>query len=76
MHRDAAPQWPEGDWSIRITGEPEMQLTLPHAWNRDVLGSTAAHAINAIPYVVNAGPGVKTFLDLPMIAGRGSAWRR
>jgi hypothetical protein len=76
MHRDAAPQWPEGDWSIRITGEPDMQLTLPHAWNRDVLGSTAAHAINAIPYVVNAGPGVKTFLDLPMIAGRGSAWRR
>jgi hypothetical protein len=25
---------------------------------------------------VNAGAGVKTFLDLPMIAGRGSAWRR
>jgi hypothetical protein len=76
MHRDAAPDWPQGDWSIRITGEPDMQLTLPHSWNRDVLGSTAAHAINAIPYVVNAGPGVKTFLDLPMIAGRGSAWTR
>ena len=76
MHRDAAPDWPQGDWSIRITGEPEMQLTLPHSWNRDVLGSTAAHAINAIPYVVTAGPGVKTFLDLPLIAGRGSARRR
>ncbi len=76
MHRHAAPDWPQGDWSIRITGEPEMQLTLPHSWNRDVLGSTAAHAINAIPYVVAAGPGVKTFLDLPLIAGRGSAWRR
>jgi 4-hydroxy-tetrahydrodipicolinate reductase len=76
MHREAAPHWPEGDWSIRITGEPEMRLTLPHSWNRDVLGSTAAHAINAIPYVVKAGSGVKTFLDLPMIAGRGSAWRR
>jgi hypothetical protein len=76
MHRDAAPDWPQGDWSIRITGEPDMELTLPHSWNRDVLGSTAAHAINAIPYVVTAGPGVKTFLDLPMIAGRGSAWTR
>jgi hypothetical protein len=76
MHRDAAPDWPQGDWSIRIAGEPDMELTLAHSWNRDVLGSTAAHAINAIPYVVHAGPGVKTFLDLPMIAGRGSAWTR
>jgi hypothetical protein len=76
MHADAAPEWPRGDWSIRITGEPEMHVTLPHSWNRDVLGSTAAHAINAIPYVVEAGPGVKTFLDLPLIAGRGSAFDR
>jgi hypothetical protein len=76
MHAEAAPDWPHGDWSIRITGEPAMHLTLPHSWNRDVLGSTAAHAINAIPYVVDAGPGVKTFLDLPLIAGRGSAFGR
>ncbi|MGE5210896.1 MAG: dihydrodipicolinate reductase [Acidobacteriota bacterium] len=72
MHRDVAPDWPEGDWSIRISGEPEMHLSLPHSWNRDVLGSTAAHAINAIPYLVEAGHGVKTFLDLPLIAGRGA----
>jgi len=52
-----------------------MQLTLPHRWNRDVLGSTAAHAINAIPYLLEAGPGVKTFLDLPLIAGRGTTFR-
>ncbi len=76
MHRDAAPDWPQGDWSIRITGEPDMHLALGHSWNRDVLGSTAAHAINAIPYVVAAGPGVKTFLDLPLIAGRGAAFAR
>lgn len=72
MHHDAAPDWPQGDWSIRITGEPEMQLTLAHSWNRDVLGSTA---VDAIPYVVAAGPGVKTFLDLPLISGGQSAWR-
>jgi hypothetical protein len=76
MHRDAAPDWPHGDWSIRIAGSPEMELTLPHGWNRDVLGSTAAHAVNAIPYIVHAGPGVKTFLDLPLIAGRGTAFLR
>jgi len=75
MHADAAPEWPVGDWSIHIAGEPAMQLTLPHRWNRDVLGSTAAHAINAIPYLLEAGPGVKTFLDLPLIAGRGTTFR-
>ena len=73
MHDDAAPDWPYGDWSIEIVGEPAMRLSLPHRWNRDVLGSTGAHAINAVPYLMEAGPGVKTFLDLPMIAGRG-AW--
>ncbi|MGB3734090.1 MAG: hypothetical protein WA964_03980 [Ilumatobacter sp.] len=72
MHADVAPEWPTGHWSISISGQPDMEISLPHGWNRDVLGSTAAHAINAIPYIIEAGPGVKTFLDLPLIAGRGS----
>lgn len=76
MHADVAPEWPTGDWSVHISGEPEMHVSLPHRWNRDVLASTAAHAINAVPYLVEATPGVRTFLDLPMIAGRGSAFRR
>lgn len=75
MHVDVAPEWPTGHWSISISGEPDMHVSLPHGWNRDVLGSTAAHAINAIPYIVEAGSGVKTFLDLPLIAGRGSVFR-
>lgn len=73
MHADAAPEWPYGDWSIKISGDPDMQISLPHRWNRNVLGSTGAHAINAIPYLLEAGVGVKTFLDLPIVAGRG-AW--
>ena len=72
MHADVAPGWPQGDWSIAIDGAPRMRLSLPHSWNRDVLGSTAAHAVNAIPYVAAAPPGIVTFLDLPMIAGRGA----
>ena len=72
MHRDAAPDWPQGDWSVRITGQPEMFVELKHGWNRDVLASTGAHAINAIPYVIDADPGVVTFLDLPIVAGRGA----
>jgi hypothetical protein len=72
MHKRAAPDWPEGDWSIRITGEPEMFIDLKHGWNHNVLGSTAAHAINAVPYLLDADPGVVTFLDLPIVAGRGA----
>lgn len=72
MHDDAAPDWPYGDWSIEIDGDPSMRVSLPHRWNRDVLGSTGAHAINAVPYLLESGVGVKTFLDLPMVAGRGA----
>jgi 2,4-diaminopentanoate dehydrogenase len=75
MHRDVAPEWPTGDWSISIDGAPPMHVSLPEGWNRDVLGSTAAHAVNAIPYVAVAPPGITTFLDLPMIAGRGAVAR-
>jgi len=28
--------------------------------------------VNAIPYVVAADPGIKTYLDLPLIAGRAA----
>ncbi len=72
MHADVAPDWPVGEWSIEIHGQPAMRISLPHTWNRDVLGSTAAHAVNAIPYVADAPPGIVTFLDLPIIAGRGA----
>jgi hypothetical protein len=30
----------------------------------------AMHCVNSIPYVVKADPGIKTYLDLPLIAGR------
>ena len=35
----------------------------------DGLLATAMHAVNAIPRVCDAAPGVKTFLDLPWIMG-------
>jgi len=31
---------------------------------------TAAHCVNSIPYVVAAEPGIRTYLDLPLVAGR------
>jgi hypothetical protein len=76
MHRDVAPEWPTGDWSVHVVGEPEMRVSLPHSWNRDVLGSTAAHAVNVIPSLIGAPPGITTFLDLPLVAGRGAVFSR
>lgn len=76
MHADAAPHWPTGDWSVTVHGLPRMHVSLPHRWNRDVLASTAAHAVNVLPYLMDRAPGVATFLDLPMVAGRGAVRRR
>jgi len=46
-----------------VVGEqPEIGLIPP-----------AEHCVNAIPYVCAAEPGIKTYLDLPLIAGRGSS---
>ena len=32
--------------------------------------ATAAHCVNAVPYVCAAPPGIVTSLDLPLVAGR------
>ena len=32
--------------------------------------ATANHCVNAIPYVCAAEPGIKTYLELPLFAGR------
>jgi hypothetical protein len=34
--------------------------------------ATANHCVSAIPYVCRAEPGIKTYLDLPLICGRGA----
>ena len=31
------------------------------------------HCVNAIPYVCNAEPGLRTYLDMPIAAGRAAA---
>ena len=32
--------------------------------------ATANHCVSAIPYVCDARPGIKSYLDLPLVAGR------
>jgi hypothetical protein len=74
---------PDG-WSIDIEGSPSMRLSmlalgsldpaspLPIKAHVDAASvATAMHAVNAIPVVCAAEPGIRTFLDLPLVTGRG-----
>jgi hypothetical protein len=66
-------------FEVEVTGDPTVKAVFtglqPESVaaglvrNPGVVG-TANHCVNAIPYVHRAGPGVKTYLDLPLIAGR------
>lgn len=71
-----APDWPQGQgYRILIEGEPSLKLELELSSDRGDHNhagclATAMHVINAIPHVVDAGPGVLTTLDLPNYAAR------
>jgi hypothetical protein len=71
MHASVAPQWAQGNHFIKFKGIPDMYLEFPPGFgSSDGLLGTAMHAVNAIPYVVEAPPGIQTFLDLPWIMCR------
>ncbi len=72
MHDSVGDKWPRGNHSITMQGNPNMFLDFGSTWNSDVLLSTAAHAVNAVPYVCEASSGVRTFVDLPTIIARGA----
>jgi len=76
---DLAPEWPRplrGDaYRIVIDGEPRLDCEFEFSSHEgDHLSGgftiTAMRAINAIPAVVAAEPGVKSVFDLPLIKGR------
>jgi 2,4-diaminopentanoate dehydrogenase len=79
------PAWsfgPEGErFEVEVTGDPSVRLTVKGLQPETVeaglvrnpgIVSTANHCVNAIPYVVAAEPGIRTYLDLPLIAGRAA----
>jgi hypothetical protein len=77
MGVDQAPEWPNGrGWKVTVEGAPSMVLESKIATHGEddtdqgCLG-TAMHAVHAIAPVCAAAPGIRTFLDLPMIIGRG-----
>jgi len=77
------PAWTFGDlgerFELEITGDPDVSLIFKGVHPESIaqglqrnpgIVATANHCINAIPYVCEAAPGIKTYLDLPLIAGR------
>jgi hypothetical protein len=72
------PQWtdPEG-FSVVIEGEPRVDATIRFGQpGQDVMtvlmDSTAVAAVNAIPFVCAAPPGVITPIDLPITGSQGA----
>jgi hypothetical protein len=71
-----APDWPVGrGWKVTVEGSPSMVLEAKIAVNGEdendqgCLG-TAMHAVHAVAPVCAAEPGIRTFLDLPLLMGR------
>jgi 2,4-diaminopentanoate dehydrogenase len=79
------PPWefgPERErFEVEVTGDPPVRLTFHGlhppslqeglARNRGIV-ATANHLVSSIPYVCAAEPGIRTYLDLPLIAGRAA----
>ena len=79
------PGWgfgPEGPrYEIFVNGDPDMSMIIhgchPHSVEAGLKRNegvvvTALHCVSAIPYLCAAGPGIKTYLDLPLISGRAA----
>jgi hypothetical protein len=77
------PPWsfgPAGErFEVEVRGDPSSFVTIK-GWQPETveeglvrnpgITATAFHCVNSIPYVCRAEPGIKTYLDLPLIAGR------
>jgi hypothetical protein len=75
------PPWLLGAerFEVEVRADPPAKLTFeglhpPHGVfdldpNPGIL-ATAMHCVNAIPYVCDAAPGIRTYLDLPLVCGR------
>lgn len=78
------PPWTLGGerFEVAIDGDPPVHVTF-HGLHPPQVGgdiernpgiiATAMHCVNAIPYVCRAEPGIRTYLDLPLISGRPDA---
>ena len=79
------PAWHFGDagerFEVEVTGDPDCLVTFKGYQPVSVeaglvrnpgITSTANHCVSSVPYVCAAAPGIRTYLDLPLIAGRAA----
>jgi len=77
------PAWSFGErgerFEIQVTGDPDIALIVKGLQPDSIaeglrknpgVAATGNHCVHAIPHVCAAEAGIKTYLDLPMIAGR------
>jgi hypothetical protein len=86
--RHLDPAWTFGPRGVRfeieITGDPSVEVVF-HGLHPDSISAglvrnagivaTAVHCVSAIPAVCDAAPGIRTYLDLPLVAGRAAPSR-
>jgi hypothetical protein len=83
--RHLDPAWGFGSagerFEVEVTGDPNCLITFKKLHPATVeeglirnpgIVATAMHCVNAIPYVCRAEPGLLTYLDLPLVAGRAA----
>lgn len=79
------PDWSLGAagerFEVEVQGDPSVTMTFKGLQPESIeaglvrnegVVATAMHCINAIPAVCEAGPGIKTYLDLPLVLGRAA----
>jgi 2,4-diaminopentanoate dehydrogenase len=75
MARDVAPDWPTSEFDatyrVDIEGDPEIHCVMTlgeaegHGAGRAAMAASAMRVVNAIPYVIDAPPGLLSSLDIP-----------
>jgi len=79
------PPWTFGSegerFEVEVTGDPGAKVVF-HGWHPETIEAglarnpgivaTAVHGVSAIPYVCAAAPGIRTYLDLPLVSGRAA----
>lgn len=75
MARDVAPDWPTSEFDatyrVDIEGEPDIHCAMTmgaaegHAAGHAAMAATAMRVVNAVPFVIDAAPGLLSSLDIP-----------
>jgi len=80
LKMDLVPEWPsaprDGTYRVIIDGEPSLTCELlvgsPTDFYESGMLATAMRIVNAVPYVVEAAPGLVSSLDLPLTTPRNA----